>query len=759
MPAAPLLPMSVRLLALLLSLAALPAWADKLSIDALYGDTALSGPAPRQLSIAPDNRRIAFLRGKDDDQYQLDLWEYNLAEQRTRLLVDSRQLVPHEVLSAAERARRERNRTAALHGITDYRWSPDGRRLLFPLGGELYLYELGADGEAGKVRALTHGHGDVIDPQISPRGRYVSYVRAQNLYVIDLRDGRERALSHDGGGNVHNGEAEFVAQEEMDQDSGYWWAPDDSAIAYKRYDESAVPIARRFDIYADHTDVVAQHYPAAGQANVRLRLGLVAPQGGATRWLDLGTEGDIYLPRVDWLPDGKALSYQLESRDQRHLDLVYVEPRTGRQRRLLREDSPTWINLNQDLYFLKRQHAFIWASERSGYKQLALYDLDGHRLHALTQGDWPIDALQAVDETQGRLWFTSNKDDDDGKQVYAVALDGHDAAQPTRISDGQGWHEVRFARELDSARQAPFYVDRYEDPSTPPQTAVRSADDGRRLAWIEANPLDEHHPYWRYRDQHAVPEFGQLRAEDGQRLDYSLLKPVDFDPQRRYPVMLRVYGGPTAQFVQKRWVDGFDEYMVQHGFLVFRLDNRGADRRGRAFSDGIKGQLGELEVRDQLRGVQWLAAQPYVDARRIGVFGWSYGGYMTLMLLAKGGTQLAGGAAVAPVTDWRLYDTHYTERYLDKPQDNAEGYTRSSVFAWLEHFPSTLFLAHGMADDNVLFSNSTQLMSALQAREIPFELMTYPGAKHGISDPAAHRHVFRAIAAFFAERIAGEARP
>ena len=361
-----------------------------------------------------------------------------------------------------------------------------------------------------------------------------------------------------------------------------------------------------------------------------------------------------------------------------------------------------------------------------------------------------MDKLLAVDEPAGVLYFASNRDALVDQQVYTARLDGRDAQAPHRISQVDGWHDAQFAED---APRVALYVDTYSDATTPPQVSVH-APDGRRLAWIEANQLQPGHPYWPYHEGQSTPEFGQLKAEDGQDLQYSLLKPADFDAKRRYPVYVDVYGGPTAQNVQRRWsTDFFDQYMARHGYLVFRLDNRGSTRRSRAFTEALYGRLGDIEVRDQLSGVRWLRAQPWVDPKRIGVFGWSYGGYMTLMLVAKGSDLIAAGAAVAPVTDWRLYDTCYTERYLKRPQENPQGYLDSAVFSSLDGLRSPLLLAHGMADDNVLFANSTRLMSELQRRGTQFELMTYPGAKHGLSTPQMKIHVFTAIQQFFDRQL------
>jgi dipeptidyl-peptidase-4 len=510
-----------------------------------------------------------------------------------------------------------------------------------------------------------------------------------------------------------------------------------------------VPIARRTEIYADRTAMVEQRYPAAGEPNVSVKLGLLAPGGGATRWVDLGADPDIYLTRADWTPDAHHLAFQRLSRDQKRLDLVLVDAATLNQVPLLAETSATWVNLSDDLHFLKRQRGFIWSSERSGTNHLYLYDLAGRLLHPLTRGAWNVDGLLAVDESTGTVYFDSNRDAVQDLQIYTARLDGRDAENPGRISRGDGWHAAQFAS---NPTRVALYVDNFSDPSTPPQVSV-NAPDGHRLAWVEANALDATHPYWSFRGRHVIPEYGHIRAEDGQDLQYSLMKPAEFDPTHRYPVFLTVYGGPTVQKVRRAWPDMIEEYMAQQGYAVFTLDNRGTARRSRAFSDPIYRRLGEVEVRDQLAGVHWLQSVPWIDAKRIGVFGWSYGGYMTLMLLAKGSDVIAAGAAVAPVTDWRLYDTAYTERYLDTPAGNAQGYADSSVFASLGGLKSPLFLAHGMADDNVLFVNSTRLMSELQNRGIQFELMTYPGAKHGLSTPQMKQHVFTAIQHFFDQNV------
>jgi dipeptidyl-peptidase-4 len=728
------------------ALAAAPASAERLTLDRIHGEPSLAGPGVKTVKVSPDGARVTFLRGRTDNQFQQDLWEYNMKDKTMHLLVDSKKLVPNENLSLEEKARRERARTASLSGILTYTWAPDGKQLLVPIAGDLYLIDAAKPDAPRKVAS-----GNVLDPKISPKGRYVSFVRNQNLVVIDLKTGAERQLTNDGKGTVHNAEAEFVAQEEMDQTTGYYWAPDDSAIAYKRYDEAPVPVARRFEIFADRTEVIDQHYPAAGDPNVLVDLFIVSPETGVSRKVDLGAEKDIYLVRADWSGDSKTLVYQRQTRDQKRLDLIAVDAATLAQRTLLTETSKTWVSIHNDLHFLKKRPAFIWASERSGRNHLYLYDLNGKLLNPISSGEWGIDNVLAVDEAAGKVYVSSNKDAVIDKQTYALALNGSTAAKPVRITTGDGWHEAKFANN------GKIFVDTYSSPTTPPQVSIRRAD-GAMVQWLEHNELNANHPFAKYLPDLLPTEFGTIKAKDGQTLHYSIIKPANFDATKRYPVFLFTYGGPHSQRVTRTWGNYFDQYMAQQGFVVFRLDNRGSSRRERQFTDVIYNDLGKNEVEDQLTGIDWLGQQSFVDAKRVGVFGWSYGGFMTLRLLAAASDKIAMGVSVAPVTDWALYDTHYTEQFVGAtPKSDPAAYARSGVFAHLDGLKSPLLLVHGMADDNVLFTNSTRLIDELVKRNVQFELMTYPGAKHGISGRTSQRHVYGMIENFFKKNLGGTA--
>ncbi|HKL51796.1 MAG TPA: S9 family peptidase [Wenzhouxiangellaceae bacterium] len=747
-------------LALLMSSTALaqsPEDSSTLTLERIFDAPPLSGPSLRQAKLSPDGTRVTFLRGRQDDGDTLDLWEYNLDLEQTRRLISADDVLAEPAaLSDAEKARRERARISGLRGIVEYRWARNGRHILFPLGGDIFLADL--ESSPIKIRQLTAGDAFDLDPKISPDAASVAFIRDQDLWAVDVEAGKVRALTDDGEGPVKNGMAEFIAQEEMGRSTGYWWSPDGSAIAFLQIDESPIEPSERYEVSGEKIEIIEQRYPYAGTPNVRYRLGVVELESGETDWIPLGEEQDIYIPRVDWLPDGSGLSFQRQSRDQQHLDLVLHDLETGRQRVLVSEHSDTWINLHDDLHFLEGMSAFIWSSERSGFRHLYLVGLDGEIIRPLTEGRWPVGALAAVDEDLGLVYFTAGIDTPAERHLYRQSLATATPEAVQRVSRRDGWHEITFAA---SGRT---YLDTFSSTAQPPQLSLHSAD-GERLAWLVENRVDAGHPYAPFMPGHRPTEFGVIEigdeAEDGQPLHYRMIKPTGFDESETYPVFLHVYGGPTSRMVVNEWGRRHlvDQYMARSGYIVFSLDNRGIEGQGVEFQAPADLNLGQVEVEDQMFGVEFLKTQPFVDPERIGVFGWSYGGYMTLMMLMQHPGEFAAGAAVAPVTDWALYDTHYTERYLGMPRTDSgaptEAYTRANVLEYAEKLADPLLLIHGMADDNVLFTHSTMLMQRLQSAAIDFELMTYPGEKHAISGEGQRLHVYRQIDRFFRREVRG----
>ncbi|MEM0514096.1 DPP IV N-terminal domain-containing protein [Pseudoalteromonas sp. YIC-827] len=725
-------------LALASGLACSAASAKELSLERIFDDPNLAGTAPVQLKFSPDGSRVTYLQGKKDDYNRYDLWEYNLKDNSNRLLVDSQALFSGpETLSDEEKARRERQRIFG-RGILEYTWSKDGQALLFPLNGDLYYYQLAT----GKSRKLTETEAFETDARFSPKGNYVSFIREQNLYALALDSGKEVQLTKDGGGVIKNGMAEFVAQEEMSRMTGYWWAGDESKIAFTRIDETPVAEAIRNEIYAEEVKLFTQRYPFTGTDNVEIELGVVSLNDQQIDWVDLGEEKDIYIARADWLKDSKTLAYQWQDRAQHNLELRFYNSETKTQKVALKETSETWINLHFDLKFLKDKQHFVWASERDGFKHLYLYKNDGTLVRQITSGEWIVEAIKGIDEKKGLIYFAGRKDTPLESHLYSTPL--FEQGEISRITESGEYHNVVMADDQQT------FIDSASAVNRPPYVALRKAN-GDFITWLEQNELNKTHPLTPYLSDLVEPEYGTIEAEDGQIMHYRLFKPRKLNKKQKHPVMVNVYGGPHAQRVTNSWRSKnlYFQYMVQQGYVVFQLDNRGSYNRGKRFEDVIYKHLGEAEVRDQIKGVEFLRTLDYVDPERIGIYGHSYGGYMALMTMFKAGDYFKAGVSGAPVTDWALYDTHYTERYLSHPATNAKGYEQSSVFPYVDGLKGPLMIYHGMADDNVLFTHATKLFKQLQDKALPFEMMTYPGSKHSLRGKKVQTHLHQTITDFF----------
>lgn len=721
------------------------AGAQELTIDRMVGSPSLSGASINGLKFSPDGERITYLRTGEGAFGVQDLWEFVPETGERRLLVSATELVPDAgPLSEEERARRERQRITG-SGIVEYYWSPDSDALLFPLDGDLFYLPLG-----GEVRQLTITELFETDARFSPRGNYVSFIRDNDLYVIDLDSGQETRLTRAERGTVAHGVAEFVAQEEMDRDTGYWWAPDESKLAYTRIDEEGVTLVNRYEMNAEgRVTVIPQRYPFAGEDNVLVDLGVIPVGGGETVWMDMGAEEDIYLARVHWHPDSSRLAIERQSRDQKRLDVLLADAASGETRVLFSETSSTWINLTHDFAWLSDGARILWSSERSGYRHLYLLDSEGEIIRQLTSGPWAVAEVKKMDEANNRIFFEGFRKTPIERHLYAVSMaEGGDI---TRITGREGWHSTVFP-----AGSADRYIDNFSSEGTPPRVSLHRAD-GERLAWIVENRLDETHAYAPYVESRPKIIYGTMEAEDGTNLHYSLRLPPGFSEEQDYPAVVSVYGGPGVQRVTRTWAVDFNEILARNGYVVLQLDNRGATNRGKAFEDVLYRAMGETEVADQARGAEFLDSLGYVDPDRIGVWGWSYGGYMTLMLLAKKPELFAAGMSVAPVTDWRLYDTHYTERYLGDPTD-GDVYEDSSLFAHLDGMEDPLLLIHGMADDNVFFDHSAKLISELQQRNIVFDMMGYPGKRHGIRGAESRGHLWKTALQFFNQHLKGTAQ-
>jgi dipeptidyl-peptidase 4 len=727
------------LLFVLLAAVASPALAGDIPLERVFSSPALSGPTPRSAKLSPDGRFVTLLKNRAEDKDRYDLWAIDTATGAQRMLVDSKKIGTGAAISEEEKMRRERARIAGTKGITEYGWAPDSRSIIVPIDGDLYLATLN-----GEIRRLTSTAATEIDAKVSETGRYLSFLRDQNLYVMDAASGREQALTSDGGKTLSWGAAEFIAQEELDRHTGYWWSPDDRYVAVARVDESPVAVVKRAAIGASGTELIEQRYPAAGTKNAIVDLYLFTPDGKSRVKADLGSNPDYYLARVDWAKDGRSLFVQRLSRDQKRLDLLRVDPATGRSTLLFSETSPSWVNLTDNFKPLK-DGSLIWSSERSGFSHL--YRWKAGKWTQLTRGKWAVEDVAGVDEKARRVYFTGTAETPIEQQLYWVGYER--PGVPVRVTE-TGWYNNGV---MDKG--ATHALVTRSNPSQPSQTYLADAA-GKRLAWVEQNSLNPSHPYAPYLDSHARPTFGSLAGPDGSQLYYRMLAPP-LQPGRRYPVFFFVYGGPHGQQVTDAWYSAFPlhQALVDRGWIVFTIDNRGTNRRGTKFESAVYRSMGEAEVRDQLAGVEWLKRQPFVDPKKIAVMGWSYGGYMTLKLLEKAPGVFAAGAAVAPVTKWELYDTAYTERYLGNPSADPKPYQTSDALDDAVNIRDPLLLVHGMSDDNVVFQNSTELYARLQQAKKPFEMMAYPGATHAIAGEGPQTHVWTTIVRFLDDKVLG----
>ncbi|MGN6148579.1 MAG: DPP IV N-terminal domain-containing protein, partial [Rhizomicrobium sp.] len=514
-------------------------------------------------------------------------------------------------------------------------------------------------------------------------------------------------------------------------------------IALTHVDESVVDVVPRLEVGAQGLTSVDQRYPRAGRPNaiVQLYVEDVATQKRVK--MDLGSNTDFYLARVAWSKDSTTLYAQRLSRDQKRLDLLACDPASGACRTILSQTSSIWVELSDDFKPLASGD-FLWSSEQSGNRHIYLYARDGELKRQVTSGDWPVSAIEGVNEDTGQVLFSASIDTPLEMQLYAISY--RDADTPHALTEGHGWWNVTVAKKGGG------FTGTYSDPMTPPRTGFY-APDGKLIRWIEENKLDESHPYYPYLSDRRVPDYGTLKADDGQTLYYSIATPVDFDPHKKYPAIIEVYGGPHVQMVQRNWGSNTDQLLLEAGYVVFKLDNRGSYNRSVAFKTAINRKLGTVEVKDQLVGADYLRALPYVDAKRVAVSGWSYGGFMTLQLLTAKDAGFAAGASGAPPTDWSFYDTCYTERYMGTPADNATGYADSDILGRLDNLSGRLMLLKGLSDDNVILANTTRLTSALQQRGITFDMMEYPGQRHGIRGNDRQLQLWRTYLEFFARNL------
>jgi dipeptidyl-peptidase 4 len=689
------------------------------SIEEVAKYPAPGNVAPGAFAFSPDDTLLTFLYSPAHTLAR-QMFVLDLKSGQQRLFLESAGGITEANVSLAEALRRERQRQLTT-GVTQYQWSDRGNRVLIPFADGLYV----KDGpEAAPRKLLATLERPALDACFSPDGKWVSYVQDEEVYVVPTTGGQPRQLTFGAraAGKTH-GLAEYVAQEEMDRAHGYWWSPDSRWIAFEEVDESHIPVYRIVHQGKDVTGTEAQEdhrYPFAGQPNAKVRLGVVPVAGGEPAWMDLGKFE--YLARVAWLPDG-GLTAQVEDRNQTRLNFIRFDIETGAARILLTESTAVWINLHHMLAPLpvkdrRYPGGFIWASERSGFMHLYLYDGDGNLIRALTHGEWPVTRIAGVDSRHGIVYFVGRMDSPLESHLYAVSFDGE---APRRVTREGGMHAV----VLDHACK--YFVDVHDSPSQPPHVTLRRLSNGSRVREIYQND-DARTRAFKLRP----PEFVELRNRDGVLLHGALYRPRR-SSRRPLPTIVYVYGGPHAQMVTHGWAMTASmrvQYLRQLGYPVFVLDNRGSANRGLSFEAALYHDLGNCEVQDQVDGVRWLVEQGIADPARVAVYGWSYGGYMAAMCLCRAPDVFSVAVAGAPVTHWDGYDTYYTERYMGTPAANPDGYADSSVLSHVVDMHGKLLIVHGLIDENVHFRHTARLVNALVRARKPYQLLLFPDERH-----------------------------
>ena len=607
--------------------------------------------------------------------------------------------------------------------------NPGRTALLFELTNDLYHYDV----DSGRVSRLTRSPEPEEHLSFSPDGRFVAFIRDHDLHLVDVDHRRESPLTHDGSDVVRNGLLDWVYQEEIygrGNFRGYWWSPDSTRIAYLQLDDSDVPGYTIVDHIPYHLELEDWEYPKAGDPNPVVRLGIVRSSGGETTWVDTA-QYELAQPLivdVGWSPDSRKVVFQIQDREQTWLDLN-VAASSGETTRLLRETTKAWVNVNGAPTWLEDE-SFLWLSERTGWKHLYHYGADGDLVRQITDGSWEVREVHGVDRASEWVYFSGTERSHIGRDIYRVRLDGSGL---TRLSQSPGTHRARFNPSFTQ------YIDTWSDISRPPSVRIHAAD-GTEARVVDANqntPLNDY--------RLATPEFVQVTNRDGFVMEAMMIKPPDFDPTRRYPVYQHVYGGPHTQRVRNAWSGStylFWQLLAQHGVIVWVMDNSTASGKGAVSTWPVYQNFGELELRDIEDGIAWLGKQPFTDVSRVGIEGWSYGGFMVSYALTHS-RSFTLGIAGGSVTDWRNYDTIYTERYMRMPQNNGDGYRRSSPRFAAADLHGSLLLVHGTMDENVHMQHTLQFAYELQKAGKSFDMMIYPQSRHRLGGPELekHRHI------------------
>lgn len=691
-----------------------------------------TGAPPQDYLWSPDGSSVTYLSEDSQHGQADDVVSVQSSNGAASVLVDRDKIAALYSTAVDVKDRDHRSR----YGQSSYFWSSDGKHLLFDATGQLWLYDL--DRKNG-VQLVNTGAGSGDDPKFSPDGKMISFIRDHNLHVF-MSKGKDISLTNTQKNTLLNGEVDWVYEEELDVRSNYFWSPNSKHIAYLQMDEAAVPQYPLVDWMPTHSTIDEQRYPQPGDPNPAVRVGVVGANGGSTSWIPLPlSAGNDYIPRFGWVDD-HTIWIELLHRDHKHMELYFADIATGQMRAVLSETANRFFDETYDVHFLP-EGKFLWSSWRDGYTHIYLYSYDArHPLQndaklerQLTSGAWEVLSIPGVDKKNGIVYYTSNETDPREEMLWQIKLDG---TRKKMLSTMHGVHKISFD---DNANH---YVDTASSLMQPPTASVCSVNAGCNAFW-KSNPLTGY--------TLVKPTMITGKASDGTVLYGTLLLPPDMEQTASVPMIVNPYGGPHAQTVRDGWEAGllFDEVLMQHGFAVLHVDNRGMGNRGRTFAEAAYRNFGPVQLQDQLTMVdQVLTQYPQLDPKRLGWWGWSWGGTFTLYTMTHS-NRFSAGVSVAPVTNWRLYDSIYTERYMGLPKENEQGYKDDSVINSAENLSGHLLMAHGTGDDNVHMQNSIQFVQTMIAADKQYDLLLYPQLTHSLDTPAARTQLFERILLHF----------
>jgi dipeptidyl-peptidase 4 len=706
------------ILAFCASLAIQPAGRKPITLDDF-----LSQPAAHSLAPiwAPDGKSFAY-------EEKGNVYRYDVSKRKAQSWFAAK------AASAKDTAWQNRRVSSQ-----SYQWFPNGKDLLAAEEGDLFV--VAAD---GKRERITETGANEEDPKLSPDGKRVLYRSKSNLYVLDLATKQIRQLTRDGTGTLLNGQLDWVYPEELELHTATWWAPDSRQIAYLQFDVSHEFSYPQLDLLGERAIAEPQRYPQAGTPNAHVRLGVLSLESGLTKWMEIGDTSDALLARVAWLPDSSEVAVERMNRVQNELDLLFCNPSSGAARVVLHEQSKTWINMADNLFLLKSRPEFLWTSEvPTGFRHIYRYSNKGEMLRQITSGNWEVRSIAAVDEANQRVLFTSSEQGPLENQLYAAGFDG---GTRSRLTKDAGVHDIHANSD------GSYYVDAFSNSERPPETVLRNPA-GEQLDVLVPMDRKQLETY-----QFPPAEIIEVKAKDGTVLYGRLTKPSDFREGVKYPLIVYVYGGPGVQEIRNEWQSlDWQQVLADRGYLVWQLENRGSKGRGHAFEAPIYRELGKQEVADQRLGVEYLLGKGFVAPERVGITGWSYGGYMTIHCMLLAPDVFKVGVAGAPVNDWRNYDTIYTERYMDTPANNRARYDSASNVPNAAKLRGRLLIVHNFEDDNVLFQNTMQMANALEKANKRFVMQIYPQKTHGVSG-TLRKPLYEEMTAFFDEHLKGSVR-